>query len=38
MIARAMWMLPTSTKTDLEAAAKLTDISVEGRTNFLEMF
>ena len=35
IIDQALWMLPFTTKTDLEAAAKQADVSVERRTAFL---
>ena len=37
MIDQALWMLPFTTKTDLEECAKQADVSVERRTAFLEL-
>ena len=36
MIDQALWMLPFTTKTDLEESAKQADVSVERRSVFLE--
>ena len=36
MIDQALWMLPFTTKTDLEESAKQADVSVERRSDFLE--
>ena len=37
MIDQALWMLPFTTKTDLEECAKQADVSVKHRTAFLEL-